>query len=317
MTNNFNYDVAFSFTADKEYIAEKLNSLLKNRIKCFIYFERQEELAGSDGEKKFNSIFQFEARIVVIILSKDWGQTKWTKIEETAIRNRGYDEGYDFAIVIPTDSNVKVPNWLPKNRIWINIDRWGMESAAASIEARVIEADGKVNEETTAQKAKRLNDQLNKINYNRAIINSENGVKKFNDEVEIINTYAHLKVNEFQKVVPEWNMEIFRHQDNGVIIRSYNHCLIHSPIPYASNSADRAKIKFQIWDGVFDIQLRKTDEIYEYSIIKNDSFTFFIDHFDEVCWKDGKGNLHYTQKLFDYYFDCLISNVSAAKNMNK
>lgn len=317
MTDNFNYDVAFSFTADKEHIAEKLNSLLQDRIKCFIYSERQKELAGGDGEEKFNSVFQFESRIIVIILSNTWGHTKWTKIEETAIRNRGYEHGYDFAIVIPADTDVTIPKWLPKNRIWVNIERWGLESAAASIEARVTEADGKITEETTAQKAKRLHEELNKANSNKAVINSFEGVRIFNTEVESINVYAHEKVTEFKKEVPDWNLQIYKHVENGVIVRSYNHCLIYSPIPYATNSAAEAQISFRVWDGLFDNCLRRTDHSYKYSEIERNSFTFFIDNIDQACWKDEEEKLHYSKKIFDSYFDRLISNVSAAKKRSR
>lgn len=314
MTDTFKYDVAFSFSADKEDIAEKLYSLLKDRINCFIYFDQQKELAGSDGEAKFNSVFQSEARLVVIILSKTWGQTKWTKIEETAIRNRGFENGYDFAIVIPADKDVSIPVWLPKNRIWINIERWNLESAAISIETRVIEFNGQIKTEGTIQKAKRLQSELEKTNSKKAVINSVEGVNIFNSEVERINVYAREKVEEFKKELPEWNLHILRHNDGGVLIRSYNHCLIFSPIPYATNTAEGAQIRIQVWRGLFDLYLVKTDHFFTYNLIEKNEYTFFINNFDEVCWKDKQiDKLHYSEKVFDDFFDILISNVSKEK----
>jgi hypothetical protein len=51
MTEEFEYDVAFSFNALDEGIATQLNDLLSPRLKTFIYSERQREIAGTDGQE--------------------------------------------------------------------------------------------------------------------------------------------------------------------------------------------------------------------------------------------------------------------------
>lgn len=79
----------------------------------------------------FNSVFGRETRSVVILYRKGWGESSWTRIEETAIRNRAHDEGYDFALFIPLDGNPTVPQWVPKNRLWIGLDRWKEQCEAA------------------------------------------------------------------------------------------------------------------------------------------------------------------------------------------
>ena len=65
-------------------------------MKAFIYSEQQKVLAGRDGEQLFNAVFGEKARVVVILFRKEWGQTPFTRIEETAIKNRAFDYGYDF-----------------------------------------------------------------------------------------------------------------------------------------------------------------------------------------------------------------------------
>ena len=47
----FKYDLAFSFLADDESLVKKLNGILSKSLKTFAYFERQKEVAGTDGEK--------------------------------------------------------------------------------------------------------------------------------------------------------------------------------------------------------------------------------------------------------------------------
>ena len=55
----FKYDVAFSFLTRDEGLALQLNDLLQDRIKTFVYSERQKELAGTDGEVQKRKIFGF------------------------------------------------------------------------------------------------------------------------------------------------------------------------------------------------------------------------------------------------------------------
>jgi hypothetical protein len=58
-------------------------------------------------------------------------------------------------ILIPNEKQITPPKWLPKNRLWIGLDRWGIESAAGVIEARVQEFGGKIKNETIADIAAR------------------------------------------------------------------------------------------------------------------------------------------------------------------
>lgn len=152
----FKYDVAFSFLQQDEPLVAQVNDLLQDRIKTFFYPKQQRELAGTDGEQTFNRVFAEEARMVVVFYRSNWGETSWTRIEQTAIRNRGHEHGYDFAKFIPLDMPSTVPKWLPKSHIYIGLKRFGIESTAAVIEARVQELGGLTHEETVEEHAQRL-----------------------------------------------------------------------------------------------------------------------------------------------------------------
>ena len=97
----YKYDVAISFVKEDEALAEQLNNKLKETLTTFLYSERQKEIAGRDGEKAFNEVFFQQSRIVVVLYRDSWGKTPWTRMEETAIRNRAFDDGYDFTTFIP------------------------------------------------------------------------------------------------------------------------------------------------------------------------------------------------------------------------
>ena len=186
MEPEFEYDVAFSFLAADEQIAFQLNDALKGRLKTFLYSEQQKQLAGTDGEVTFNAVFGQKSRTVVILYRQNWGTTPWTRIEETSIRNRAFESGYDFALLVPLDKPATKPEWFPRNRLWIGHERWGIKGAAAVIEARVQELGGAPHTETLEERAAR-NDREIKFKIERAsALNSTHGVNAFLDGIEKI-----------------------------------------------------------------------------------------------------------------------------------
>src|SRR3990172_9377256 len=152
----YKYDVAFSFLEEDEALAKELNDLLQDRVRTFLYSKKQDEIAGTDGEKIFNEVFGVQSRLVVVLYRKGWGQTPWTRIEETAIRNRAYEDGYDFVKFVPLDDPPTVPKWLPRTQLWVGFKRWGVVGTASVIEARIEELGGEPHEETVQERAARL-----------------------------------------------------------------------------------------------------------------------------------------------------------------
>ena len=82
----FEFDLAFSFHSKDEPLAQQLSDRLSDRMKVFIYSEQQKILAGRDGEETFNSVYGGRARVVAVVYRKEWGETPFTRIEQTAIR---------------------------------------------------------------------------------------------------------------------------------------------------------------------------------------------------------------------------------------
>jgi hypothetical protein len=175
---SYKFDVAFSFVQQDEHIAEELNDLLQDRYDTFLYSRRQGEIAGKDGELRFNEIFGQEARAVVVLHRGEWGQTPWTRIEETAIRNRAYDDGYDFTLFIPTEKPPSVPRWLPRTRIWFNLDRWGAQGAAAIIEQLIQLVGGEPRVESVEDRVARLQRAMRAEWDRQALLQSTEGVEK-------------------------------------------------------------------------------------------------------------------------------------------
>ena len=131
MTNDFEYDVAFSFNALDEGIATQLNDLLSPRLKTFIYSERQREIAGTDGQERFSEVYGKTARLVVVLFRPEWGETPWTRVEDTAISERCFKGGWSTLMFVQLDNMSTLPGWLPPTHVRFSFDDYTpLEEAA-------------------------------------------------------------------------------------------------------------------------------------------------------------------------------------------
>ena len=195
---DFEYEVAFSFHSKDEKLAQQLNDLLSDRLATFIYSEQQKVLAGRDGEKAFNEVFESKARVVVILHREEWGQTPFTRIEETAIKNRAFSEGYDFTIFIPTDGK-GVPKWVPKTQLYVGLDRWGIDGAAAVIEAAIQRQGGEARPESAANQAARMQRHQQFLKDQNAFRGSPAGISAADDAWAMLREEIPQKVQAMAK----------------------------------------------------------------------------------------------------------------------
>src|SRR3984957_8050437 len=87
MMENPKYDVAISFLAEDVRIAQAIYSKLIEVFEVFFFPEKQEALAGTDGMESMRKPFFEDSRLMVVLFREKWGKTRWTAIEERAIKD--------------------------------------------------------------------------------------------------------------------------------------------------------------------------------------------------------------------------------------
>jgi hypothetical protein len=279
--SEYKYDVAFSFLAQDEALATELNDLLADRLRTFLYSKKQGEIAGTDGEETFNDVFRQEARMVVVLYRSNWGQTPWTRIEETAIRNRAYNEGYNFVKFVVLDELGSVPQWLPKTQIWIGLKRWGIPGAASVIEARVADLGGEPNEETVAQRAARLRRSLDFGEKREMFLNSPDGASAAIVEFDVLRTaleelIVSLKSSSISlELKNTWRQIVVLGLLQGLSIQWRD---------YYTNTLAEAKLYVELWDrhppfpGI-------SHPFEEPKKLDTKTFTFDILPNEQYCWR--------------------------------
>jgi hypothetical protein len=252
-------------------------------------------------------VFSEESRIIVVFQSADWSNTKWTKIEETAIRNRGYEDGYDFVILIPTEKNVTAPKWLPKNRLWIGLERWGIESAASVIEAHVQEFGGSVKELTLAEKIALAESKSKQKNSREQLLKSVDFFKLAEAEFEKLIFLIDLEAKEVQQKLGDWHLKIFRNSTNGINMVSYGHTMT-----FLKNHEHFA---MSFVDQYVDEHLKIAQNFNVMKRILEEKKKFDINENDEYGWSDvdTRKNFLTTQKLADRYLKTYFEHIQAFK----
>jgi hypothetical protein len=190
---NFKYDVGFSFLAKDEVLAIQIGHLLEDRFSVFIYSEQQKELAGRDGETVLNRVFAKEARVVVVLYRQGWGETPWTRIEMTAIKNRAYNAGYDFTFFIPLDEPPVTPEWLPKTHMWLNLNRFGVGGAAEAIESKLVASGAIPSVQSAVDLARKLKADELRHTLRNSFLRSNEGVAAARAELHAL----FVKIDEF------------------------------------------------------------------------------------------------------------------------
>lgn len=158
----YEYDVALSFLNRDVELAHQLYEGLKERLRVFFFPERQHELVSRDGEDRLTRIFLAEARLDVVLYRTEWSTTPWTRIEERAIRTRGFQkQDYDeFLIVLVVDGNTVPPPWLPPHIIYGDPLRYGVASAITTVETVLMRLGTSVKPETPEERARRIDRAL-------------------------------------------------------------------------------------------------------------------------------------------------------------
>jgi hypothetical protein len=152
-TTNPKYEVAFSFLAsDLQYAAQFADALAP--LSAFVFSRRQEELAGTDGLESFRAAFRFDSRLNVVLFRQGWGETPWTRVEQSAIQERCLADGWDRLLVVKLDES-PLARWIPSAILYLDLRTFPFEQAVGAIKRQVQFLGGKPSAPSPLDEARR------------------------------------------------------------------------------------------------------------------------------------------------------------------
>lgn len=244
----YEYEVAISFVAEDEPLATRIADLISDRMTVFLYSRHQEVLAGTDGEKTFNRVFGEQSRLVVVLYREKWGTTSWTRIEEVAIRNRAFKQGYDFVILVPLEEPASVPKWLPRTQLWVGLSRWGTAGAASVIEARVQELGGAPAPESVTSRAARAEREIQFAATRKNYLESCPGVQGALAEFTVLRDEICRLVENLKEQAPSLGVSV-KTADRAVAVLSSGPALSVDWYCHYSNTLSDSGLTVGVWAG--------------------------------------------------------------------
>jgi len=184
MAEDEQFDVAISFLSKDDSTAQSLADML-SPLKLFCYSRNQEDVAGTDGMESFRAAFRDQSRMQVVLYREAWGQTPWTKIEQTAIQERCLAEGWRGLFFVMLE-DAKRPKWVPDNEIHFDLTTFPMEQLAGAIRARAKELGAEIRPETPIERARRAKARADFEVETRELFRRAEGVNLAREEAGVV-----------------------------------------------------------------------------------------------------------------------------------
>lgn len=185
------YDVAISFLHGDEPLARRLHgSLTADGLSVFVYSKVQEEIVGNDGLEEFRQAFRGDCRLIVVLYRDGWGQTPWTRIEQTAIQERCLADGWDVLLFVTLDERCTVPRWLPDTRIRLSMNNYAYDQLVGAIKVRVEEQGGSFKKMDALGRARLEQERADFQKTRREYLDSMQGVQAL--RAEVVQIFAEI-----------------------------------------------------------------------------------------------------------------------------
>ena len=218
----FDFDVAFSFLDKDKSLALRLEAKLQPKLNVFVYATRQGMLAGTDGLESFRTVFNSKSRLAVVLYRDGWGDTKFTRIEQNAIRDRGLDDQWEnFLLFVTLNDSDPVPAWLPKRHIRLSYSEFGFDEVVSAIKNRARAIGATPRSENVLQEALRLKEEHD-VREERQIALSANNVSlgPAQSEVSLVFDQLEERVSKLRSAVPTLDLVWHRNQIESFSIRT-------------------------------------------------------------------------------------------------
>lgn len=210
------YDVAISFLSQDQDLALKLYSELSPTLSVFVYSKKQEAIAGTDGTESFREVFRNKSKLSVVLFRKGWGETKFTTVEEAAIKDFGSNHRWKGIVFVMLDG-AKPPTWLPEGNIRINYSLYGFEQTVGAIKARAQEEGAVVRKIGPMEQAKALSATQEFARKRETLMSDDNCVVQASELVRILFSEIERHVSVINKEIPSLSLQVVSNRDQCVV----------------------------------------------------------------------------------------------------
>jgi hypothetical protein len=300
------YDVAISFLHRDEPLALDLQSKLSTNLKVFVYSKEQDQLAGSDGMESFRQIFREQSRLNVVLYRSGWGETRFTRIELAAIKDRCFNEGWENLLVVMLDTTDKPPVWLPEMNIRLDYSQYGLDQLIGAIKVRAEKRGSILRTEDALTPAKRAQTE-SAARASRELILTQQGSSAVQQERGTLVGLLQDQVALINEETPQLALSFGCGSDH-VCVMATSAASINFYL-YPTTPVTKSRIVLQEWRVIFSVP-PKPQGMFLKRPTPIDKHEFYFDYQASRggwCWhSEDDGALLTTAELADHIIKIMI-----------
>ncbi|MFN2567716.1 MAG: hypothetical protein ABR499_22200 [Gemmatimonadaceae bacterium] len=148
MKPSFCYDAAISAVGYDAATAQRLANRLRPRLSLPVFntWDHHGTVVGDGSTGLAARVLQSEARVVVVLHQRLWGETTSTELEAKVLEQRAALEGTTFLHVIPLEE-AEPPAWMPRSVGRGDASDASLDAAVEAVVAAVVAAGGSARPE--------------------------------------------------------------------------------------------------------------------------------------------------------------------------
>jgi len=251
MKSEFTYEVAVTFLSEHKAVALRIKDGLADRLSTFVYDREQPTVVGAntDGVEAFSNVFRHESRVCVVLHSDGWGKVGYTHIEETAIKERALESGWDFLVVVCLDDAVP-PKWIPTTKIWYGFKQYGLDGLIATIDNRATELGGRPKADSVLERAARAQRERDFTEERQLFGSSTDGFRRVAENLTSMEKALYERVAALNEVSPSLGLGFLRINDPHLSFSAAG-----SQRSFAAVGSERSFVLY--WQPAFGNMLRQ------------------------------------------------------------
>lgn len=186
--------------------------------------------------------------MVVILYRDGWGNTNWTRVEEEAIKDRFFHEGWNWLLFVSLDAKSNPPKWYPDTRIRLDLEEYGLEQCVGAIRARGQELGAMVHHESPVERASRLQKARDWEAKRGLLLKSEEGFQAVRKEVESYWEVLEAMLGAIKAATDDFRVEYGR-QEHYLVVTGKGASMTVGWSQSRPNSLLGARLRIGLWKG--------------------------------------------------------------------
>jgi hypothetical protein len=305
----YEFEIAISFLKGDEILALQIRDSLAP-IPVFVYSKEQEQIVGTDGVETFRDVFRNRARVSLVLFREDWGKTPWTRVEESAIRDRCLEVGWEYLVLVQLQKS-KVPKWVPDSYIFLDFVTFGLSDLIGVLKGKLLKSGVELKQKTPADRAYEIAQQEKFAKEtHRLLVSGDNEFRKASAAL-----FKHLEDRLDQvRGRTGWSIDCGSRDDDTFVASTGEASIELASENLYPNNAAGAYLTFMTFEGRVPTPKQRGTFLMFDEPRRTSTRKLEISRLPEIgwCWKRGE-SVEKPEAIADFIVDSFLSAIELAK----